>query len=281
MQERNGIKPKKTKEEKKREKELRKKLKHERKHERSHRSRSPDARRLVSRRSPSYDRSRRSPSPYDRRSRSRSPPHHRSRDDFRSEHQESRTQRRVSRSRSPEHHHRRNSAMNSRDRVEARPTPWPKSDESDENPSDAYPRRHGDGKRQRSRSPYYNTSPRSKRLRVSRSPPPPPRPAFFAGSEPSKRAAPEPPRHANTSNSDREARLAAMSSNASSMSTERQERLAAMLEKEKAELAADEEARAKSKGMGGFLSHEQKKVFAGGLEERIRRGRGGMVVDND
>jgi hypothetical protein len=57
-----------------------------------------------------------------------------------------------------------------------------------------------------------------------------------------------------------------------------------MLEKEKAELAAEERARAKSKGMGGFLSHEQKKVFGGGtggLEERIRRGRGGMVVDGD
>jgi hypothetical protein len=74
-----------------------------------------------------------------------------------------------------------------------------------------------------------------------------------------------------------------MSSNATAMSSERQERLAALLEKEKAELAAEEQARARSKGMGGFLSHEQKKVFggSGGLEERIRRGRGGMVVDND
>lgn len=56
-----------------------------------------------------------------------------------------------------------------------------------------------------------------------------------------------------------------------------------MLEKEKAELAKEEEARARSKGMGGFLSHEQKKVFGGegGLEGRIRRGRGGMVVDAD
>ena len=82
---------------------------------------------------------------------------------------------------------------------------------------------------------------------------------------------------------DRAARLAAMTSNASAMSSERQERLAALLEKEKAELAAEEQARARSKGMGGFLSHEQKKVFSGsgGLEERIRRGRGGMVVDND
>jgi hypothetical protein len=55
------------------------------------------------------------------------------------------------------------------------------------------------------------------------------------------------------------------------------------LEKEKSELEADEQARAKSKGMSGFLSQEQKRVFGGvgGLEDRIRRGRGGMVVDAD
>lgn len=67
------------------------------------------------------------------------------------------------------------------------------------------------------------------------------------------------------------------------MVAERQERLKELLEREKAELEADELARAKSKGMSGFLSHEQKKVFGGvgGLEDRIRRGRGGMVVDAD
>jgi hypothetical protein len=80
---------------------------------------------------------------------------------------------------------------------------------------------------------------------------------------------------------DRASRLAAMSSNASSMNIERQERLNALLAKEKADLEAEERARAKSKGMGGFLSQEQKKVFggSGGLEERIKRGRGGMLVD--
>jgi hypothetical protein len=74
-----------------------------------------------------------------------------------------------------------------------------------------------------------------------------------------------------------------MSSNATTMSADRQQRLAALLEKEKAEWEADEKARAKSKGMSGFLSQEQKRVFggAGGLEDRIRRGRGGMVVDAD
>lgn len=68
------------------------------------------------------------------------------------------------------------------------------------------------------------------------------------------------------------------------MSSERQVRLAQLLEKEKAENEAEERLRAKSKGMGRFLSQEQKKVFggeSGGLEERIKRGRGGMVVDTD
>ena len=64
---------------------------------------------------------------------------------------------------------------------------------------------------------------------------------------------------------------------------ERREHLTKLLEREKEEAEAEERARAKSKGMGGFLSHEQKKVFggSGGLEERIRRGRGQMRVDAD
>lgn len=82
---------------------------------------------------------------------------------------------------------------------------------------------------------------------------------------------------------ERAARLAAMTSNASSMSDERRERLAIMLKREKEDLEAEERERVKSKGMGGFLSSEQKKVFggAGGIEERIRRGRGQMRVDGD
>ncbi|KAH9944253.1 Pre-mRNA splicing factor-domain-containing protein [Epithele typhae] len=59
--------------------------------------------------------------------------------------------------------------------------------------------------------------------------------------------------------------------------------LTQLLERERAEHEAEERERVKSKGMGGFLSHEQKKVFggSGGLEERIRRGRGQMRVDGD
>lgn len=65
------------------------------------------------------------------------------------------------------------------------------------------------------------------------------------------------------------------------MEAQRQKRLLALLEKEKAELEADRLARAKSKGMGSFLSQEQKRVFggAGGLEDRIRRGRHGLVTE--
>lgn len=82
---------------------------------------------------------------------------------------------------------------------------------------------------------------------------------------------------------DRAARLAAMQSNASTAEADRQKRLLELLAKEKAELEAENEARSKSKGMGGFLSQEQKKVFGGegGLEDRIKRGRGGLVVDAD
>lgn len=67
------------------------------------------------------------------------------------------------------------------------------------------------------------------------------------------------------------------------MTVERRERLTTLLAQEKAELEAEERARAKSGGMGSFLSHEQKKVFggSGGIEERIRRGRGQMRVDGD
>ncbi|KAI5116191.1 hypothetical protein M0805_002286 [Coniferiporia weirii] len=116
-----------------------------------------------------------------------------------------------------------------------------------------------------------------------------------------KRTRMSPPRHVNdrpparppadgpssngysTAAQDRAARLAAMSSNASSLTSERKERLTKLLAEEKAELEAEEKARTKSGGMGSFLGQEQKKVFsgAGGIEERIRRGRGGMIAEVD
>ncbi|KAH8119869.1 Pre-mRNA splicing factor-domain-containing protein [Phellopilus nigrolimitatus] len=82
---------------------------------------------------------------------------------------------------------------------------------------------------------------------------------------------------------ERAARLAAMSSNASSLTVERKERLTILLAEEKAEIETEEKRRAKSGGMGSFLNQEQKKVFSGvgGIEERIKRGRGGMVAEAD
>ncbi|THH09615.1 hypothetical protein EW145_g1902 [Phellinidium pouzarii] len=82
---------------------------------------------------------------------------------------------------------------------------------------------------------------------------------------------------------ERAARLEAMSSNASFLTSERKEHLTKLLAEEKAELELDEKARTRSGGMGSFLSQEQKKVFsgAGGIEERIRRGRGGLVAEAD
>ncbi|KAG6911614.1 hypothetical protein DXG01_011917 [Tephrocybe rancida] len=274
MQERNGIKPKKSKEEKKREKEERKRLKHERKHRHS-----PDSRRIDHRRSPSPDRHsrhRRTPSPYSHRSYSLAHATRSHHDSDRHSRYDEPPRRHERDSRSPDYHRDRSAGPTSRHRIEERPT-WPRSDESDDaargaSSSFSHPSAPT-GKRQRSRSPSRDTrehAPPPKRYRRT---PSPPRRAF----NDSQRS------HPRDSADDRAARLAAMSSNATAMSTERQERLAAMLEKEKAELAADEVARTKSKGMGGFLSQEQKKVFGGtgGLEERIRRGRGGLVGNID
>ena len=301
MQERNGIKPKKDKKDKKREKDERKRLKRERRKERERDSGSlsPAEKRLDSRHSPSYDRysrSRHSRSPYYRRSRSPVPSRQQSRYDddrgsIRHDYYSSRRRERSrSRSRTPRPSYRPRDASRSPERdsqvkIEKRHT-WPRSDESDDNGNTGARARSRSsnhrgnaadyGKRQRSRSPgIYDGNTPSKRSRINPRPSPPSH--SYRPSEP-------PNGSADKAADARAARLAAMSSNASSMTVERRERLALMLEKEKAELEAEERARAKSKGMGGFLSHEQKKVFgggAGGLEERIRRGRGGMVVDAD
>jgi len=276
MQERNGVKSKKDKKEKKKEK---KEKKERVRLEEYGRNRSYSRSRSPRRRSPSYDRysrSRRSPS-HDRYDRSRRSPSH----DRYGRSQRSRSPIRPSRdSQRDEDHYaskrKRSPTSDARSRPRGDPPSrdhdrvhtWPRSDESDgSNNRRRYDDRRapvGD-RRQRSRSPA------SKRTR--RSPSLPPRSS--RPSEPSQISAP--------GTTDRAARLAAMQSNASTHEQDRQKRLVALLEKEKAELAEEERLRAKSKGMGGFLSHEQKRVFGGegGLEDRIRRGRGGMVIDAD
>lgn len=262
LQERNGIKPKKDKKERKREKEERKRLKHEKKHQKDRYSRSLSPRSRHSTSSERYYRSKRSASP--ERYYSRSPVPTRQPTDVRDRrYNYTETRRRYSRSRSPLRRDQ------SRGRISSIPTRSSRVDGRSLSPR----RRLENGKRSRSRSPPSSGehSPSPKRTRVHRSPAPP------------QRLSRPVERDSINGAHDRAARLAAMTSNASSMVVERQERLKELLEREKAELEADEEARAKSKGMSGFLSHEQKKVFGGvgGLEDRIRRGRGGMVVDAD
>ncbi|KAJ6520025.1 Pre-mRNA splicing factor-domain-containing protein [Mycena sanguinolenta] len=282
LQERNGIKPKKDKKARKEErKEERRRLRHERKHRKDERySRSPspaDDRYRSSRSNERTSHARRSLSP---RSRSRSPLPSRLRHSEPTRRDRSYSPRRsnypVKRQTSftPPPHRDSRSRSPVRDRDPAsRVKAWPRSDDSDES---APPRRRSpdyrdgtNGKRARSPSPARYRDERNGAKRPRMSPPPPPR-------------APPPRSMADKAADDRAARLAAMSSNATSMSVERQERLAQLLEKEKAELAHEEEARRKNKGMGTFLSQEQKKVFGGiALDEQIRRGRGGMVVDAD
>jgi len=280
LQERNGIKPsKKEKKEKRREKRERKE---QRRQEREECRRSPtplsdyDERDYDRRRS---SRSRRSPSPRDRYSRSPDSRRYRDRDDRRHPSYSPRRDRRRSRSPDSRYGRREQNYGIDTGRSQApdqRRPRWPRSDESE---PDTYRERQGrsrsrspdgrirhdgdgsSGKRHRSRSPAVEATPYQKRPR----PNPSPKPIAASASE------------------DRAARLAAMTVNAAEMSTERKDRLNALLEKEKAELEVEERAREKSKGMGGFLSNEQKKVFGGhgGLEERLRRGRAGLVAQVD
>jgi len=265
MQKDLGVKPRKDKEAKKREKEERKQLKSERKHRRETHpwSRSPPVMRIDRDRSPLPDRHHHSSRPrslrYYSSSRSRSPPPALPRryDDNSSRSRRYSPDPYRGRSRSPIRY-------SQTDFEEPYRKPPPRSSDYNDGRRNEQPYRQRSpdyGKRSRSRSPRFR-SPVHKRTRVDQSPPRP------------------------QSSNDAEARnaqLAAMANNATAMSADRQQRLAALLEKEKAELEADEQARTKSKGMSGFLSQEQKRVFGGvgGLEDRIRRGRGGMVVDAD
>ena len=278
LQERNGIKPsKKEKKEKKRERKERKEQRLREREER-HRPRSPLS---------DYDecdhdrhhstRSRRSLSPRGRYSRSPVDSRRfRDRDDRPRPHYSPRQDDR--RSCSPYSRHERRERSNgfdtgrSRTLDERRPR-WPRSDESD---PETYRERRG---RERSRSPErgirHGDDSWLKRPR-SRSP-------AVETARNHKRTRPDSPPRPSVATEDRTARLAAMTTNAAEMSVERKDRLAALLEKEKAELEVEERARAKSKGMGGFLSNEQKKVFGGhgGLEERLRRSRAGLVAQVD
>ncbi|KAI1788819.1 Pre-mRNA splicing factor-domain-containing protein [Ganoderma leucocontextum] len=266
MQERNGIKPKEKKDKKE------KKHKHRKdKHRANSRPRSPDddgdRRRSNSR--DGYSR-RRSLSPYTRHSRSPAPSRSRNDDDRRDDYYSGRRGR--SRERTPERF--RDSRRRSPE--VGRVGTWPRSDESDEN---GYDSRRGRSRSPITRQDAYES--RKRRRSSSRSPrrsdPAPPKRTRM--SPPPLRTSARP----TDSVEDRAARLAAMSSNATSLTEDRREHLTKLLEREKEELEVEERARAKSKGMGGFLSHEQKKVFggAGGLEERIRRGRGQMRVGAD
>jgi hypothetical protein len=203
------------------------------------------------------------------RSRSRSPAAEYKRNDHQYDADDDRHYRRRSRSRSPVY-------RRGRDSLDDGVRTWPRSDESDDN---GYGRRRSiersskriedDRKRRRSPSPPHR-NPYPKRSRYS-----PPRSDFRPGPSANKQ-----PSHAAE---DRAAKLAAMQSGAASMEVERQQRLMALLEKEKADLEAEEQARVRSKGMGNFLGQEQKKVFGGvgGLEDRLKRGRGGLVADAD
>ncbi|KZP25438.1 hypothetical protein FIBSPDRAFT_390870 [Athelia psychrophila] len=278
MQERNGIKTKKDKKDKKRDKKE-KKDKHRLRERSRTRSASPYERgdRRLSPAPDRYSRSRRSMSPRDV-----TPPSHSrhesrrhtmnvdSRRPRRSPSPDDNDYRRHLRSPSPEPYRRRDGSRERPARDERQSRPWPRSSDS----SDGRGRSRSPERKRRHQSRGHG-SPDPKRMRYS--PPAPPRPA----ERPSYRAPPPPAKSAETLAEERAAKLAAMTSSASSLTVERHQRLGELKVREEAELAEEERLRAKSKGMGGFLSQEQKKVYGGGLEDRIRRGRGGMVVDTD
>ncbi|KAG1795796.1 Pre-mRNA splicing factor-domain-containing protein [Suillus plorans] len=203
------------------------------------------------------------------RSRSRSPVGEYKRNDRRYDADDDRHYRRQSRSRSPGY-------RRGRDSLDDGVRTWPRSDESDDN---------GYGRRRSIERSGKRTEDDRKR-RCSPSPPhrnPYPKRSRYSPPRSDSRPGPSAKKQLSNAAEDRAAKLAAMQSGAANMEVERQQRLMALLEKEKADLEAEERARAKSKGMGGFLGQEQKKVFGGigGLEDRLKRGRGGLVADAD
>ena len=118
--------------------------------------------------------------------------------------------------------------------------------------------------RRRSRSPQ-RSKPNGPHLRQSRS-----------WHNPSQRDGP--------SEDDRAARLAEMQQAASSLEGDRDQRLAAIKEKEFAELAEEEEARARSSkygGKGDFVHGLNRKAGDISIGERMRRGQKGLERDRD
>jgi len=87
---------------------------------------------------------------------------------------------------------------------------------------------------------------------------------------------------------ERAARLAAMSEDANSLEAARATRLAALAAAEEAERNADDAKRKETfgkngTGQGRFMRDQSKLAYGGsiGLEERLRRGRGGLARDID
>jgi hypothetical protein len=86
------------------------------------------------------------------------------------------------------------------------------------------------------------------------------------------------------SESERAERLTAMVANASEANDERRRRLATRLAEEKAEFEREEQLRAKSGGSSSFINNQQRRVFGGmdgGLGDYMRRGKVGLVVEQD
>jgi len=87
---------------------------------------------------------------------------------------------------------------------------------------------------------------------------------------------------------ERAARIAAMSEDANALEAARATRLAALAAAEEAERKADDAKRKETfskngTGQGSFMRDQSKLAYGGsiGLEERLRRGRGGLVRDID